>query len=48
MFEVFALDSKLDVPAAATRADVEKAMDGHIIGHAVVGALFSRPAAPVQ
>jgi Raf kinase inhibitor-like YbhB/YbcL family protein len=48
MFEVFALDSRLDLPATATRADVEKAMDGHIIGHAVVGSLFARPAAPPQ
>ncbi len=42
-FELFALDQKLDVPARATRADVMKAMDGHIVGHAVLIGLFARP-----
>jgi Raf kinase inhibitor-like YbhB/YbcL family protein len=41
-FEVFALDQKLDAPAGASRADVTKAMDGHIIGHAVLMGLFHR------
>jgi Raf kinase inhibitor-like YbhB/YbcL family protein len=31
IFEVYALNSTLDVPAGATRADVEKAMEGKII-----------------
>ena len=35
-FEVFAVDQKLEVPATATRADVLKAMDGHILAHAVL------------
>jgi len=35
-FELFAVDQKLDVPAAATRADVLKAMDGHILAHAAL------------
>ncbi len=30
-FKVYALDTKLDLPAGATKADVEKAMDGHIL-----------------
>ncbi|SNQ62281.1 YbhB/YbcL family Raf kinase inhibitor-like protein [Candidatus Methanoperedens nitratireducens] len=30
-FKVYALDTKLDLPAGATRADVEKAMNGHIL-----------------
>jgi Raf kinase inhibitor-like YbhB/YbcL family protein len=50
MFEVFALDSKLDVQPAPgdnaafeTRANVMKAMQGHILGKAVYGGLFKRP-----
>jgi hypothetical protein len=31
IFEVYALNAMLDVPAGATRADVEKAMEGKII-----------------
>lgn len=42
-FELFALDRKLDVPASAVRADVMRAMDGHILGHAVLIGLFARP-----
>ena len=45
--EVFALDSKLDVQPAATwqetRANVVKAMQGHIRGKAVYAGLFHRP-----
>ena len=41
-FEIFALDQKLDLPAAATRADLLKAMDGHIAGHAAMVAPFNR------
>jgi Raf kinase inhibitor-like YbhB/YbcL family protein len=47
MFELFALDSKLDVAPAAdafeSRANVMKAMQGHILGKAVYGGLFKRP-----
>ena len=47
MFEVYALDTKLDVQPAAdafeTRANVMKAMQGHILGKAVYGGLFKRP-----
>ena len=52
-FEVYALDSKIDVtpstgatPVAAavdTRAAVMKAMQGHVIGKAVYVGLFKRP-----
>jgi Raf kinase inhibitor-like YbhB/YbcL family protein len=46
-FELFALDTKLDVKAAAdaweTRAAVYKAMQGHILGKAVYVGLFRRP-----
>jgi Raf kinase inhibitor-like YbhB/YbcL family protein len=47
MFELYALDTKLDVRPAAdafeTRANVMKAMQGHILGKAVYGGLFKRP-----
>src|SRR5712692_3050960 len=41
-FELFALDQKLDLPATVTRADLLKAMDGHIAGHAALVAPFNR------
>jgi Raf kinase inhibitor-like YbhB/YbcL family protein len=47
MFEIYALDTKLDVKPAAdafeTRANVMKAMQGHVLGKAVYGGLFKRP-----
>jgi Raf kinase inhibitor-like YbhB/YbcL family protein len=47
MFEIYALDTKLDVQPAAdafeTRANVMKAMQGHVLGKAVYGGLFKRP-----
>jgi Raf kinase inhibitor-like YbhB/YbcL family protein len=47
MFEVYALDTKLDVQPAAdafeTRANVMKAIQGHVLGKAVYGGLFKRP-----
>ncbi len=37
MFDLFALDTKLDTLASgASRDDLNKAMDGHVIGHAVM------------
>ena len=48
-FELYALDTKLDVPqgtpqeAAATRTAVINAMDGHVLGKAVLVARFHRP-----
>jgi Raf kinase inhibitor-like YbhB/YbcL family protein len=46
-FEIYALDTKLDVAASAdafeTRANVMKAMQGHILGKAVYMGLFHRP-----
>jgi Raf kinase inhibitor-like YbhB/YbcL family protein len=45
-FELFALDAKLDVPAAtpqdaaATRAAIMKAIDGHALGKAVIVGRF--------
>jgi len=46
-FELFALDTKIDVPAGAdawaTRTAVYNAMQGHILGKAVYVGLFRRP-----
>ncbi len=41
-FELYALDAKLDLPAGSTRADLLKAMDGHVIGKATTVGLFGR------
>ncbi len=41
-FDLYALDIKLDLGADATRADVVKAMDGHILGKAVLVGRFHR------
>jgi Raf kinase inhibitor-like YbhB/YbcL family protein len=47
MFELYALDTKLDVQPAAdafeTRTKVMQAIQGHILGKAVYGGLFRRP-----
>jgi Raf kinase inhibitor-like YbhB/YbcL family protein len=47
VFELFALDTKLDVRANGdafeTRANVIKAIQGHILAKAVYGGLFRRP-----
>jgi len=49
MFEIYALDIKLDVQPTAdafeTRTKVFQAMQGHVLGKAVYGGLFRRPAA---
>jgi Raf kinase inhibitor-like YbhB/YbcL family protein len=34
VFEFYALDTKLDLPANTTREDLMKAMDGHVVGKA--------------
>ncbi|HXJ16196.1 MAG TPA: YbhB/YbcL family Raf kinase inhibitor-like protein [Candidatus Polarisedimenticolia bacterium] len=41
-FELFALDSKLDLPKGATRDEVMKAMDGHVLTGTVLIGLFHR------
>jgi Raf kinase inhibitor-like YbhB/YbcL family protein len=47
MFEIYALDTKLDVKPTAdafeTRANVLRAIQGHILAKAVYGGLFRRP-----
>src|SRR3954463_979269 len=47
MFELYALDTTIDVQPAAdafeSRANVMKAIQGHVLGKAVYGGLFRRP-----
>jgi Raf kinase inhibitor-like YbhB/YbcL family protein len=47
MFEIYALDTTISVEPTAdafeTRANVMKAMQGHVLGKAVYGGLFRRP-----
>jgi Raf kinase inhibitor-like YbhB/YbcL family protein len=44
VFEFYALDTKLDLPATATRDDLLKAMEGHVIGKAAyVGRFHATP-----
>jgi Raf kinase inhibitor-like YbhB/YbcL family protein len=45
VFEFYALDTKLDLPATATRDDLLKAMEGHVIGKAAYFGRF-RAATP--
>jgi Raf kinase inhibitor-like YbhB/YbcL family protein len=45
VFEFYALDTKLDLPANTTRDDLIKAMDGHVIGKAAYVGRFHAPPA---
>lgn len=47
-FELFALSSKLNLPPSTTRDDVLKAVNGKIVGKAVLVGRFILPAAPAQ
>jgi hypothetical protein len=42
IFEIYALDAKLDLPAGSARADLLKAMDGHVIGKSTYVGNFGR------
>jgi Raf kinase inhibitor-like YbhB/YbcL family protein len=42
IFEIYALDTKLDLPAGSPRADLLKAMDGHVVGKATYVGIFGR------
>jgi Raf kinase inhibitor-like YbhB/YbcL family protein len=44
VFEFYALDTKLDLPANTTRDELLKAMDGHVIGKAAWFGRFHTPA----
>ena len=41
-FKLYALNSPLDLAPDATKADLERALTGHIIGHAEVVGLYKR------
>lgn len=41
-FKLYALDIKLDLPAGATKPEVERAMSGHILDSAELIGLYSR------
>jgi hypothetical protein len=41
-FKVYALDAELDLGANANKADVEKAMRGHVLGQGELVGLYSR------
>ena len=42
IFELYALDAKLDLPPGSSRADLLKAMDGHVIGKASFVGIFGQ------
>jgi Raf kinase inhibitor-like YbhB/YbcL family protein len=42
IFELYALDTKLDLPAGSSRADLLKALDGHVIGKASLVGIFGQ------
>jgi Raf kinase inhibitor-like YbhB/YbcL family protein len=44
VFEFYALDVKLDLPADTTRENLLKAMDGHVVGKAAWFGRFHTPA----
>jgi Raf kinase inhibitor-like YbhB/YbcL family protein len=48
VFEFYALDTKLDLPANTTRDELLKAMDGHVIGKAAWFGRFHAPPPPAQ
>jgi Raf kinase inhibitor-like YbhB/YbcL family protein len=41
-FKLYALDSKLDLSSGASKSDVEKAMEGHILAKGELIGLYSR------
>ena len=41
-FKLYALDTALDLPSGAKKADVEKAMKGHVISEAQIIGLYKR------
>jgi Raf kinase inhibitor-like YbhB/YbcL family protein len=41
-FTLYALDAKLNLPVGATRAQVEAAMQGHILAHGELVGLYQR------
>jgi Raf kinase inhibitor-like YbhB/YbcL family protein len=42
LFKLYALDRDLKLPAGATKGDVERAMEGHILDHGVLTGRYTR------
>jgi Raf kinase inhibitor-like YbhB/YbcL family protein len=42
VYELFALDQKLDLDSGTTRTNFRRAIDGHIVGHAVLIGFFDQ------
>lgn len=42
IFELYALDTKLDLPVGSSRVDLLRAMDGHVIGKASLVGIFGQ------
>lgn len=42
IFELYALDTQVDLPAGSTRVDLFKAIDGHVIGKASLVGVFGQ------
>lgn len=47
-FHLYALDAKLDLPSGAKRAEIDRALRGHIITEAQLTGLFATPAEVVH
>lgn len=45
-FQLYALDKKLDLPQGASRDDIQKAIDGHVLAISAYIGRFARPATP--
>jgi Raf kinase inhibitor-like YbhB/YbcL family protein len=45
-FQLYALDKKLDLPQGASRDDIQKAMDGHVLGTSAYIGRFARQPSP--
>ncbi len=41
-FKVYALDTLLELPSSATKSDIEKAMEGHILAHGELVGLYEK------
>lgn len=42
-FTLYALDTMLDLPPLASRMELEQAMNGHVLDHAMLTGLYSAP-----
>jgi phosphatidylethanolamine-binding protein (PEBP) family uncharacterized protein len=42
MFKLYALDAEIALPAGATKAELESAIEGHVLGQATLTGKYSR------